>query len=255
MQTPDNLNHYLNQLEELRIIQEAENFKICRCIYNNRYLCCSNGVIFDTIKNKIIKPTINPLTSYAACWLYVGNKKKYLYVHRVIFFSFNNIKILPKNYNVDHLNGIRDDNRLINLQLLTHQENIIKSKNNPNKQYKEIDKRAYLKAKQRKIIKQQLLKLNEEIKILIMLFHIDSFYTFNRHIIFNSIVDVLRNIVLNAEKLTHSNFFKYCDILDFILAKNPDISFPEIIEYISANKIQKQRISKKFKLSQYYLNH
>ena len=97
--------------------------------------------------------------------------------------------------------------------------------------------------------------LNEEIKILIMLFHIDSFYTFNRHIIFNSIVDVLRNIVLNSEKLTHSNFFKYCDILDFILAKNPDISFPEIIEYISANKIQKQRISKKFKLSQYYLNH
>lgn len=160
MQTPENLQHYLNQLEELRIIEEAENFKICRCIYNYRYLCTSTGHIFDTIKNKIIKPTINPMTSYAACWLYVGNQKKYLYVHRVIFFSFNNIKSLPKNYNIDHINSIRDDNRLINLQLMTHQENILKSKSNPNKQYKEIDKRAYLKTKERKIIKQEITILN-----------------------------------------------------------------------------------------------
>ena len=159
MQTEE-LNHYLNQLDELRIIQEIDNFKICRCIYNNRYLCCSNGVIFDTIKNKIIKHTINPLTGYAAAWLYVGDQKKYLYVHRVIFFSFNNIKSLPKNYNIDHINSIRDDNRLINLQLMTHQENILKSKNNPNKQYKEIDKRAYLKTKERRIIKQEITILN-----------------------------------------------------------------------------------------------
>lgn len=95
--------------------------------------------------------------------------------------------------------------------------------------------------------------LNEEMKILIMLFHIDAFYTFNRHEIFNKIADILRNIVLSDDKLTHSNFFKYCDVLDFILAKNSDISFPEIVEYICANKIQKQRVSKKFKLSQGYL--
>lgn len=96
--------------------------------------------------------------------------------------------------------------------------------------------------------------LNEEMKILIMLFHIDVFYTFNRHEIFNKIAEILRNIVLSDIKLTHSNFFKYCDILDFILSKNTDISFPEIVEYICAGKIKKQRVSKKFKLSQYCIS-
>lgn len=164
------LERYKKQIEELRIIKEIKNFKICRCIFNNRYLCLSNGIIFDTLRNNKLIPTINPITGYSAVWLNINinneNIKKFLYVHHIIYFSFNKIKKLPDKFNIDHINSIRNDNRLENLQLLTHKENINKSKENKDTRYKEIDKKAYSKIKQKRILKQQLIKLNEEIKIL-----------------------------------------------------------------------------------------
>lgn len=150
--------------------EEIENFKIVRCIFNNDYLCLSNGIIYDTVRNKIKKSTTNPITGYSGMWMKVNGIDKFLYVHHIIYFSFNNIKQLNKNYNIDHKNSIRNDNRLENLQILTHKENINKSKLNKDTRYKEIDKIAYSKMKQRKQLKQQLkqqlIKLNEEIKIL-----------------------------------------------------------------------------------------
>ena len=46
-------------------------------------------------------------------------------VHRFVWECFNGI--IPEDKVIDHINEIKDDNRLCNLQLLTHQQNSKKS--------------------------------------------------------------------------------------------------------------------------------
>ena len=50
----------------------------------------------------------------------VRKEKKFL-THRFIYECFNGI--IPEGLVIDHINNIRDDNRLCNLQLLTPQQN------------------------------------------------------------------------------------------------------------------------------------
>ena len=52
----------------------------------------------------------------------VGNKKELW--HRIVWNYFKGN--IPFGFEVDHINGLRDDNRIINLQLLTHQQNLSK---------------------------------------------------------------------------------------------------------------------------------
>lgn len=44
-------------------------------------------------------------------------------IHRMVMITFNPIENY-QNYNVDHINGIRDDNRLENLRWINQQDNI-----------------------------------------------------------------------------------------------------------------------------------
>lgn len=53
------------------------------------------------------------------------HKKTNVYVHRLVWETF--MGEIPKGYQIDHINTIRDDNRLENLKLVTHKENM----NNP----------------------------------------------------------------------------------------------------------------------------
>ena len=46
-------------------------------------------------------------------------------VHRLVWETFNGE--IPKGYEIDHINAVRDDNRLENLQLLTHLDNMRKA--------------------------------------------------------------------------------------------------------------------------------
>lgn len=50
---------------------------------------------------------------------------KYYSVHRAIYETF--VGEIPQGYEIDHINTIRDDNRVENLKLVTHKENV----NNP----------------------------------------------------------------------------------------------------------------------------
>ena len=62
--------------------------------------------------------------------------------HRIVWEAF--IGNIPENYEIDHINGNRDDNRLTNLRLVTHKENC----NNPLTitKYKKSNKTGHCKA-------------------------------------------------------------------------------------------------------------
>ena len=56
-------------------------------------------------------------------------KPKNYYQHRFVFEVFRGP--IPRFFEVDHLNNVKSDNRIKNLQLLTHKQNVGKSKNKP----------------------------------------------------------------------------------------------------------------------------
>ena len=62
---------------------------------------------------------------YRQCMLSGLEKRKSVMVHRVVMASFFG----PSDLEVDHINHIRDDNRLENLRYVTHKENVRHSKN------------------------------------------------------------------------------------------------------------------------------
>ena len=58
-----------------------------------------------------------------------GEKRKNYHQHRFVYEVFKGK--IPPHLEIDHINNIKTDNRIKNLQLLTHKQNIEKTKNKP----------------------------------------------------------------------------------------------------------------------------
>ena len=97
----------------------------------NNYLANKNGDIYSLKSKKILSKNRDNGNGYLIFTYYNINlkKKKNYYHHRFIYEVFNDI--IPKFMEVDHCNGVKNDNRIKNLQLLTHKQNVEKSKNKP----------------------------------------------------------------------------------------------------------------------------
>ena len=67
---------------------------------------------------KIKGRIINTKSSHG--YIIVGINNRRYYVHRLIYMYFNGS---TNGKQIDHINRIRDDNRIENLRLVTHQEN------------------------------------------------------------------------------------------------------------------------------------
>lgn len=94
--------------------------------YNDMYSVNENGEFFSKFNGrKQIKP-YKLKRGYMAVKLSLGNREsKTLYAHRLIAIAF-----IPNPENkpqVNHINGIRNDNRVINLEWCTNKENQIHS--------------------------------------------------------------------------------------------------------------------------------
>lgn len=98
------------------------------------YYINTNGRVFTEKKGvrnlkgelRELKPS-KKKTGYLYTNIYWGKKiteRASLRIHRVVYETF--VGIIPEGFVVDHINNIKDDNRLENLQLLTPKDNTIK---------------------------------------------------------------------------------------------------------------------------------
>ena len=92
----------------------------------NLYASDRNGNIIHLVK-QIPNPGHKLKNGYLACMVrkHGQNGQKAYSVHRFVYECFNGI--IPDGKVIDHVNNIKDDNRLCNLQLMSHQENCKKS--------------------------------------------------------------------------------------------------------------------------------
>ena len=73
------------------------------------------------VEEKILKPLITR-NGYYLTGLYKNSIQKFYYVHRLVWEAFNGQ--IPEGLQVNHINEIKSDNRLGNLNLMTRKENM-----------------------------------------------------------------------------------------------------------------------------------
>ena len=107
------------------------NIEINNCVYKvhpvyNLYASDENGNIIHLVK-QVPSTGTKKKNGYMLCVVrkHGQNGQKGYSVHRFVYECFNGI--IPDGKVIDHVNNIKDDNRLCNLQLMTHQENCEKS--------------------------------------------------------------------------------------------------------------------------------
>ena len=93
------------------------------------YAGSEDGYIIHIIK-KVSHRGNNNNTGYLMCSVrkHGQSSQKNYYIHRFIWECFNGV--IPEGKEIDHINNIKDDNRLCNLQLLTSSENSKKAAEN-----------------------------------------------------------------------------------------------------------------------------
>ena len=109
-----------DKTEITRPIQEAtEEWKVIKDF--PRYMISSYGRVFSTKRNKILKP----YNSHGYCVVDLGERRdnrRASYVHRLVADAF--ISNPDNKEEVNHINSVRHDNRVENLEWVTPSENV-----------------------------------------------------------------------------------------------------------------------------------
>ena len=107
------------------------NIEIGKCVYKvhpiyNLYASDVDGNLINLVR-QVPSPGTKHKSGYLVCSVrrYGQPAQKIYYVHRFVYECFNGL--IPYGKVIDHINNMKDDNRLCNLQLVTQQENCLKS--------------------------------------------------------------------------------------------------------------------------------
>ena len=110
------------------IVENGKKYLI-HPIYN-KYAANDEGEIIHVKLRRLNKGHLNQ-TGYSYFTIYLGkNRKKNYSSHRFVFECFYGL--IEKNKQINHINSIRTDNRIKNLEMVTPSENNQKSSKNRN---------------------------------------------------------------------------------------------------------------------------
>ena len=114
-----------SRIKQKIIIEGVKYYK--HTVFDN-YAASKNGEVINLKNKKKIKIT-NDSGGYFKFIIFSKKVEKPInyYQHRFVFEVFKGV--IPRCFEVDHINNVKSDNRLKNLQLLTHKQNVEKSKN------------------------------------------------------------------------------------------------------------------------------
>lgn len=96
--------------------------RIVACCHSADYRCTDSGRIINKYGRPLVGSVQNGYTRYT---LRIDKKSKSVNAGATVWQSFHGT--IPQGYEVDHINGDRSDNRLSNLRIVTHKQNM----NNP----------------------------------------------------------------------------------------------------------------------------
>ena len=118
-------NKFKKENKRLIIVDGVEYYK--HPVFSN-YAANKDGDIYSLKRKKIINKNKD---SNGYLFFIICNKKlekqKFYYQHRFVYEVF--CGPIPHGFEVDHIFPVKSDNRIKNLQLLSHKQNIEKSKN------------------------------------------------------------------------------------------------------------------------------
>ena len=115
------------KIKQRVIIEGVKYYK--HPVFSN-YAASKNGDVINVKTKRILKMKNNGngYLNFGLCDKKLEKTKNY-YQHRFVYEVFRGP--IPKCFEIDHQNNVRSDNRIKNLQLLTHKQNVEKSKNRP----------------------------------------------------------------------------------------------------------------------------